>query len=135
METENTEKRVPLPRACKDFNTAKRLYMEQFGSALVTNNYLLVALAGVSLVAAGLIWLNLKTHQTFENFKPLVIRISDVGRAEALSCDQLPLGAAGRRDPLLPHPVRHQALQPTAHDFLKSEKQAPPPRYWRLRLP
>lgn len=87
MENENTEKRVPLPRPGKDFNTAKRLYMEQFGSALVTNNYLLVALAGVSLVAAGLIWLNLKTHQTFENFKPLVIRISDVGRAEALSYD------------------------------------------------
>ncbi len=87
METETTEKRVPLPRPSKDFNTAKRLYMEQFGSALVTNNYLLVALAGVSLVAAGLIWLNLETHQTFENFKPLVIRISDVGRAEALSYD------------------------------------------------
>jgi type IV secretory pathway TrbF-like protein len=85
MENETTEKRVPLPRPGRDFNTAKRLYMEQFGSALVTNNYLLVSLAGVSLVAAGLIWLNLKTHQTFENFKPLVIRISDVGRAEALS--------------------------------------------------
>jgi hypothetical protein len=87
MDTRNTEKRVLPPRPVKDFNTAKRLYMKQFGSGLVTNNYLLVALAGVSLVAAGLIWLNLKTHQTFKNFKPLVIRISDVGRAEALSYD------------------------------------------------
>jgi hypothetical protein len=84
MENQTTETRVPLPRPGKDVSTAKRLYMEQFGSALVTNNYLLVALAGVSLVAAGLIWLNLKTRQTFENFRPLVIRISDVGRAEAL---------------------------------------------------
>jgi type IV secretory pathway TrbF-like protein len=81
------EQRVPLPRPAKDFNTAKRLYMEQFGSALVTNNYLKVALAGVSLVAVGLIVLNIRTYQTFENFKPLVIRISDVGRAEALSYD------------------------------------------------
>lgn len=53
MENQTPETRVPLPRPCKDFNTAKRLYMEQFGSALVTNNYLLVALARVSLVAAG----------------------------------------------------------------------------------
>jgi type IV secretory pathway TrbF-like protein len=81
------EQRVPLPRPAKDFNTAKRLYMEQFGSALVTNNYLKVALAGVSLVAVGLIVLNIRTYQTFENFKPLVIRISDIGRAEALSYD------------------------------------------------
>ena len=75
------EQRVPLPRPAKDFNTAKRMYMEQFGSALVTNNYLKVALARVSLVAVGLIVLNIRTYQTFENFKPLVIRISDVGRA------------------------------------------------------
>ena len=47
MENQTTEKRVPLPRPGKDFDTAKHLYMEQFGSALVTNNYLLVALAGV----------------------------------------------------------------------------------------
>ena len=40
METKITKQRVPLPRPEKDFNTAKRLYMEQFASALVTNNYL-----------------------------------------------------------------------------------------------
>jgi len=90
METQSPEEpttRVPLPRPAKEFNTAKQLYMEQFGSALVTNNYLLIALVGMSVVAAGLIWLNIRTHQTFEDFKPLVIRISDVGRAEALSYD------------------------------------------------
>jgi hypothetical protein len=41
----------------------------------------------------GLSWLNIKTHRTFGNFKPLVIRISDVGRAEALSYDSF------RREP------------------------------------
>lgn len=87
MEQANTQERVPPPRPPKDFNAAKRMYMEQFGSALVTNNYLRIALVGVSLVAVGLIVLNLKTYQTFENFKPLVIRISDIGRAEAVSYD------------------------------------------------
>ncbi len=77
------------PRPTKDFNAAKRQYMEQFGSALVTNTYLKIALLCVSLIALGLIVLNIRTYQTFENFKPLVIRISELGRAEAINYGSL----------------------------------------------
>lgn len=73
-----------LPPPGKDFSDAKRQYMEQFGSALVTNMYLRVAVLCLSIVAVGALVLNFKTYAVFRNFKPLVIRINDVGRAEPL---------------------------------------------------
>jgi type IV secretory pathway component VirB8 len=68
-----------------EFNAAKRLYAEQFGDAIVTNAYLKVALLAMALISAGLIYANVKTARMVENFKPLVIRISDIGRAEAVN--------------------------------------------------
>ena len=69
----------------RDFNEAKQLFFAQFGNALVTNTYLKIALTLVSLIALGLIVLNFKTQQMVRNFKPLVIRIDEIGRAEALA--------------------------------------------------
>jgi type IV secretory pathway TrbF-like protein len=66
-------------------NKAKQLYMEQFGDALVTNAYLKIALALLSLAVVGLVMLNVKTIHVFRNFKPLVIRIDELGRAQAVS--------------------------------------------------
>ena len=74
-----------LPPPEKSFNDAKRQYMEQFGSALVTNMYLRVAVLCLSIVSVGALVLNFKTYALFRNFKPLVIRINDVGRAEPLA--------------------------------------------------
>jgi type IV secretory pathway TrbF-like protein len=64
---------------------ARRLYLEQYGAALVSNGYLRIAVLCLSAVCLGLLLLNLRTHQAIQNLKPLVIRIDDVGRAEALS--------------------------------------------------
>jgi len=69
----------------KDFNEAKQLFFAQFGNALVTNTYLKVALTLVSLIALGLLLLNFKTQEVVRNLKPLVIRIDEIGRAEALA--------------------------------------------------
>src|SRR5450432_2754580 len=71
------------------FHNAKRLYLEQYGDPMVTNTYLKIALTLVSLVAVGLLVLDLKTIRTFENFRPLVIRIDDLGRAEAINYHNL----------------------------------------------
>jgi type IV secretory pathway TrbF-like protein len=67
------------------FQDAKRLYLEQYGDPMVTNTYLKIALVLLALVAAGLALVDLKTIRTFQNFRPLVIRIDDLGRAEALN--------------------------------------------------
>lgn len=71
------------------FENAKRLYLESYGDPMVTNTYLKIALALVSLVALGLALVDLKTIRTFQNFRPLVIRIDDLGRAEAINYHNL----------------------------------------------
>ena len=71
----------------KTLEGAKHQFVELYGSALVTNTYLRIALALVSLVAVGLVGLNVYTVKRYSNVKPLVIRIDEVGRAEAVQYD------------------------------------------------
>jgi len=73
----------------KEFNEAKQLYLEKYGDAVVTNNYLKVAVALLCLAALGLVVLNLRTIRTFQNFRPLVIRIDQLGRAQAVDYKSL----------------------------------------------
>ena len=77
-----TSKSMPVPAS--DYLTAKQEYLSEYGSALVTNTYLKIALLCASIVTVGLIFLNIRTVRTLQNFKPLVIRIDEVGRAEAV---------------------------------------------------
>lgn len=77
------------PYRLPSMEDAKRQYVELFGSALVLNTYLKIALLCVSLVALGLLVLNVRTVKKYESFKPLVIRIDDVGRAQAVQYDDL----------------------------------------------
>src|SRR6187549_1100918 len=71
----------------KTLDSAKRQFVELYGSALVMNTYLKIALILVSLVALGLLALNFHTAAKYSQVKPLVIRIDDVGRAEAVQYD------------------------------------------------
>jgi type IV secretory pathway TrbF-like protein len=72
-----------------DFNEAKQLYLEKYGDAIVTNNYLKIAVGLLCLAALGLVALNLRTIHTFQHFRPLVIRIDQLGRAEAIEYKSL----------------------------------------------
>src|SRR5271170_1693588 len=71
------------------FDDAKRLYLEQYGDPMVTNTYLKIALALLSVVCVALALIDLRTIRTFQNFRPLVIRIDDLGRAEAINYHNL----------------------------------------------
>lgn len=71
----------------KTLDNAKRQFVELYGSALVMNTYLKIALLLVCLIAAGLLALNFRTQARYADVKPLVIRIDDVGRAEAVAYD------------------------------------------------
>jgi type IV secretory pathway component VirB8 len=73
----------------KEFQEAKQLYLEKYGDAIVTNNYLKVAVALLCFAVLALVILNLKTVRTFRNFRPLVIRIDQLGRAQAVDYGSL----------------------------------------------
>ena len=80
---------ITVPPTGFEYGSARRRYVEPYGSVLVMNTYLQVAVACLSLVIVGLVVLNVHTQRTFRNFKPLVIRIDDVGHAAAVSYDSL----------------------------------------------
>ena len=71
----------------KTLENAKRQFVEVYGSALVLNTYLKIAVALLSLVALGLIGLNVYTVVRYSDIKPIVVRIDEVGRAEAVAYD------------------------------------------------
>ena len=71
----------------KSLEGAKRQFVELYGSALVLNTYLKIAVVLLSLVALGLLALNFHTAARYSQVKPLIIRIDEVGRAEAVQYD------------------------------------------------
>jgi type IV secretion system protein VirB5 len=76
---------------------ARRQYVELFGSALVMNTFLKIAVLALSLVSCGLIVLNVRTMRRVAEIKPLVVRIDEIGRAQAVSYDAMtykPVGQA-----------------------------------------
>jgi type IV secretory pathway TrbF-like protein len=78
-----------MPSPTKDFNAARQQYVEQFGSVLVTNMYLKIAFLISGLVNIALVAEVFKTYEAFHDLKPLVIRINQVGQAEAVRYDSL----------------------------------------------
>jgi type IV secretory pathway TrbF-like protein len=71
----------------KTVENAKRQFVELYGSALVMNTYLKIALVLVALIAIGLLALNFHTASRAAQVRPLVVRIDEVGRAEAVQYD------------------------------------------------
>ena len=59
-------------------------YPEIWAELLATNRYLKIALGALSLVCVGLLLLCWRTFDRFEHLSPLVVRIDEVGRAEAV---------------------------------------------------
>jgi len=61
--------------------------VELYGAPLLLNRYLKIALMLTVLLAASLLVLNFRTQARYAYLKPLVIRINEVGRAEAVDYD------------------------------------------------
>jgi type IV secretion system protein VirB5 len=67
-----------------EITRAAEHYLEQYGDPLVINTYLkvtILALAVVSIVLVGLVY---HSQMALASVHPLIIRINDVGRAEAI---------------------------------------------------
>lgn len=71
----------------KTVENAKRQFVEIYGSAVVMTTYLRLAVVLLALACIGLIALNFRMQAAAAATKPLVVRIDDVGRAEAVQYD------------------------------------------------
>src|SRR6266540_1343248 len=66
------------------FDQARRRFVEVYGSLAVMNTYLKVALVLSAVVQAGLIVVCVRIQRAAQDVTPLVVRIDEVGRAEAI---------------------------------------------------
>ena len=67
-----------------EITRAAERYLEQYGDPLVMNTYLkvtILVLAIVSLALAGLVF---KSQRTLAGMHPMIVRINDIGRADAI---------------------------------------------------
>jgi type IV secretory pathway TrbF-like protein len=76
-----------LSRPRDELTASGRHYVEQFGSTLVSNLYLKICVVSLGVVAIALLFVNVGMYQTFHHLKPLIIRINEVGHAEAVTYD------------------------------------------------
>lgn len=68
----------------KSTPTARQKFLELYAEPVVVNSYLKVAVLVLAAVSVGLLVLLVRTQAAAQNLKPLVIRINDVGHAEAV---------------------------------------------------
>jgi len=71
------------------FNAAKQLYAEQYGNAIVSSWHWKLGFLAMALVALGLLYFNLTTMAVLREFKPIFVRVDEVGRAEVVKYDNL----------------------------------------------
>lgn len=71
-------------KASPEITRAAERYLEQYGDPLVMNTYLKVTLLVLCVVCLALAALAFKSQRALANMHPMIVRINDVGRAEAI---------------------------------------------------
>jgi type IV secretion system protein VirB5 len=71
-------------KAPSDITRAAERYLEQYGDPLVMNTYLKVTILVLAALCAALMAIVWQSHRALANVRPLIIRINEVGRAEAI---------------------------------------------------
>jgi type IV secretion system protein VirB5 len=67
-----------------EITRAAERYLEQYGDPLVMNTYLKITILVLAMVSLALAALVFKTQTAIANMHPMIVRINDVGRAEAI---------------------------------------------------
>lgn len=68
----------------QEITRAAERYLEQYGDPLVMNTYLKVTILVLAVVSLALAALVYRSQKALASVHPLIIRINDVGRAEAI---------------------------------------------------
>ncbi len=67
-----------------EITRAAERYLEQYGDPLVMNTYLKITILVLAVVCLALAGLTYKSQRALANMHPLIIRVNEVGRAEAI---------------------------------------------------
>jgi type IV secretion system protein VirB5 len=67
-----------------DITRAAERYLEQYGDPLVMNTYLKVTILVLAIVSLMLAVLVFRSQKALADMHPMIVRINDVGRAEAI---------------------------------------------------
>ncbi len=81
----NTTRELLIGRPNPAELAGRKRFLEIYAEPIVLNSYLKTAVLALSLVAAGLTYALLRTNALFRDSKPIIIRINDVGKAEAVN--------------------------------------------------
>ena len=71
-------------KATPEISRAAERYLEQYGEPLVMNTYLKVTILVLSVICLAFAALVFRSQMALANAHPFIIRINDVGRAEAI---------------------------------------------------
>jgi type IV secretion system protein VirB5 len=71
-------------KASPEITRAAERYLEQYGDPLVMNTYLKVTILVLAVVCLALAGLTFKSQSALASMHPMIVRINDVGRAEAI---------------------------------------------------
>src|ERR1700677_4590323 len=71
-------------KAAPEITRAAERYLEQYGDPLVMNTYLKVTILCLVVVCLALAALVFKSQRALAGIHPMIVRINDVGRAEAI---------------------------------------------------
>jgi type IV secretory pathway TrbF-like protein len=71
-------------KATPEITRAAERYLEQYGDPLVMNTYLKITILCLLVVCLALAALTYKSQKALANMRPMIVRINDVGRAEAI---------------------------------------------------
>lgn len=77
-------KAQPISETRFNQSEAAHKYLEQYGDPIVTNTYLKLTILILAAVSLSTLTLFYRAQAALSSIKPLVIRINDVGRAEAV---------------------------------------------------
>jgi type IV secretory pathway TrbF-like protein len=80
----NTQTTKVTTKTSPEITRAAERYLEQYGDPLVMNTYLKVTILVLAAVCVSLAGLTYKSERALANMHPMIVRINDVGHAEAI---------------------------------------------------
>jgi len=67
-----------------EITRAAERYLEQYGDPIVMGTYLKITIVSLAIVCRALAGLTYKSQKALASMRPMIIRVSEVGRAEAI---------------------------------------------------